>query len=102
MTTWTYCPSPTGRKTPGRKRPVQLDRELVRVHVRQDVEQVAGVEGDRGAVALDLGLDVALVVADVRGGADRQPISASLPTWSLTMLADELAIRLASRTALSS
>jgi hypothetical protein len=55
-----------------RKRPVQLDRKLVSVHIRQDVEQVSSVESDGGAVALDLGFDFAFVVANVRGGADGQ------------------------------
>ena len=73
MTTWTYCPSPTGRKTPGESGPFSSIENWSAVDVRQDVDQVAGVEGDRRAVAFDLGLDVALVVADVRGGADGQP-----------------------------
>ena len=55
----------------GRERPVELEGELVRVDVRQDVLQVAGVEGDGRAVALDRRLDLADVVADLGVGADR-------------------------------
>ncbi len=54
MTTWTYCAVADRPEDTGRKRPVQLDRELIGVDVVQDVEQIAGVEGDRRAVALDL------------------------------------------------
>ena len=57
----------------GRERPVELERELVRVDVGQDVGQVAGVERDRRPVALDRGLDLADEVADLGVGADRDP-----------------------------
>ena len=52
-----------------RERPVELERELVGVQVLERFGEVARVEGDRRAVALDRRLDLALVVADVRGGA---------------------------------
>ena len=60
-----------GLEDPRRERAVELQGELVRVDVGQDVRQVAGVERDRRAVALDRGLDVTDVVADLGVGADR-------------------------------
>ena len=73
ITTWMYWSSPIGLKTPGDERAVELERELVGIDVGQDVGQVAGVERDRRAVALDRGLDLADVVADLGVGADRDP-----------------------------
>ena len=71
MITWTYDGVVDGLEDAGRERPCQLDRELGVVHVLERLEQVARVERDRHGVALELGLDLALGVADVGGGGDR-------------------------------
>ena len=73
MTTWTYWSSPIGLKTPGASGPVELERELLRGHVLEDVGEVPRVERDRRPVALDRRLDLAHVVADLRVGAHRDP-----------------------------
>ena len=56
-----------------RERAVELEGELVGVDVGQHVGEVARVERDRRAVALDRGLDLADVVADLGVGADGDP-----------------------------
>ena len=66
-----------------RERPVQLEGELVRVDVRQDVRQEAGVERDRRPVALDRRLDPADVVADLGVRADGDPAVAVEPDAEL-------------------
>ena len=55
---------------------VQVEGELVGRHVLEHVDQVSRIEGDRGAVALDAGLDPALVVADLGGGRDHDALLA--------------------------
>ena len=49
-----------------RQRPVQLKRQLVALHVLERVDEVAGIEGDGGPVALDCGLDRFFGVVGVR------------------------------------
>src|SRR5437762_7092966 len=53
-----------------RQRALELEGELLGVHVRQDVGEVLGIEGDRGSIAFDLGLDLADVVAHLGVGSD--------------------------------
>jgi hypothetical protein len=85
--------------TPGDNGPVELERELLGVDVRQHVGQVAGVERDRRLVALDRRLDCPDVVADLGVGADSDARIAVAADLSLTMFADSWAINAAGRTA---
>ena len=60
-----------GLEDTGRERAVELEGELLGIDVRQDVGEVARIEGDGRAVAFDRGLDLTDVVADLGVGADR-------------------------------
>src|SRR5688572_2240499 len=51
--------------------PLELERELLRVHLLEHVREVLRVERDRGPVALHRGLDLADVVAHLGVGAHR-------------------------------
>ena len=57
-----------GPEDPGGEGSVQLDRELLGRDVLEDVREVAGIEGDRGPIALDGGFDEVYQLAADMGG----------------------------------